>query len=256
MKIVLAKTDESHSTTASEPSIMLAEFKKKYKNGNKSILADYDGTLAQLEKKPDMAIPTSRVLSLLKKHPEIIICTGRSCEKVDEWFPMEVECYAEHGAMHRKDGIWDDVKAIDRQQEGFKTTVLDIMNYYRKRTPNSSVEEKSCGAAFHYRQCGNIDKIIQLMYCELSKLGTIMGFMVSAGKKVVEVKLGSKGKIVDQINPGVVAGDDLTDEDMFEHSENITIKVGKDDTKADYYLQNTGEMITLLEELMDSSNSE
>jgi trehalose-phosphatase len=221
------------------------KIKRIWENSNKIALLDYDGTLAKIQPRPEMAKPTEELLLLLKRFNEkgrVIICTGRPKMCADEWFPKEIEVYAEHGACYRKDGKWHLVRVVEGIPE-----CEEIMRYYGKRTPGSIVEIKTCGLCFHYRGVvGGFDS--EKLYNLLKR---VSGSNVVTGKDVIEVRSLSKDYVCNYLNPAICAGDDRTDEDMFEVSNKISIKIGKEESKANFYVEDVSDMLALMERLIE-----
>lgn len=216
--------------------------KEMWSGSNKIALFDYDGTLANIEELPHMAAPKEELFELLDKFSEearLIICTGRSVEVVDSWFPKRYEIYAEHGAAHRLDGEWTYKEKIPYIEE-----CIDMMEYYQVRTPGSIVERKSHGAAFHYKKVKDFD--IEKLYFLLKR---IVGGAVVCGKGVIEVRSGNKYEIAKEIGPAIVAGDDKVDEDLYDACDGITIRVGEGPTRAEYCAASVAEFLGLLSNL-------
>ena len=209
---------------------------------NKVALVDYDGTLTPIVDKPSMAKPTPELLAMLadfSKHGRIILCTGRSTDVVDEWFPNECEVYAEHGAAHRKDGKWEfmePIEGIDR--------CIEIMEYYHIRTPGSLIEKKKFGAAFHYKMVKDFN--VERLYALLSQAA---GQSVVVGKDVIEVRSSTKYEICRKVDPALAVGDDTVDEDLFDGCRGISIHVGARETKADYRVDDVEGFLGILKEL-------
>lgn len=220
-----------------------AKIKEFWNNSEKVALLDYDGTLAEIKETPDLAKPTEELIDFLhefSKHARLIICTGRSVDIADKWFPKSIEIYAEHGCAHRQNGKWifkDKINGIE--------DCIEIMNYYQIRTPGSIVEVKSCGCAFHYKRVKDFD--LEKLYFLLKKT---VGNAVVLGKGVIEVTSSNKYEVVMNTHPTIVAGDDNVDEDMFEGCDGISIRVGKGKTKADYYVESVPNMLYILKGLI------
>lgn len=230
--------------TAEPKKLDIAAVTKAWNASNKVALLDYDGTLAKIEKLPHLAKPSAELIELLQnfnKKNKCIICTGRSQKIVDEWFPSDIEVYAEHGACHRKDGKW----TIGKPVEGLEDSI-EVMEYYHMRTPGSLIEKKTCGVAFHYKQAPDFDS--EMLYYLLRKGA---GKAVIAGKGVIEIRAGSKYKVTRIVAPALVAGDDLTDEDMYDACKGISIRVGAGETKAQWYVENVSEFLAFLGQLID-----
>ncbi|ELA42513.1 trehalose-phosphatase, partial [Vittaforma corneae ATCC 50505] len=86
--------------------------KRLWEKSSKTILLDYDGTLTPIVEDPDKAVLSARakeILMNLSKAGRVVICSGRSKAKLDEWIPKEIEVYAEHGAFQRVSGEWSTI---------------------------------------------------------------------------------------------------------------------------------------------------
>ncbi|KAI5152487.1 trehalose 6-phosphate synthase/phosphatase [Enteropsectra breve] len=237
----------------------LVKIKKRWEKSNKIAVLDYDGTLTEVVNDPEAAKPSEDVIMLIRqlnKKARIIICTGRGTETVDEWFPEDIEVFAEHGAEHRIDGRWrrgvSVKKAGDASDSDIKCDIKNMMkccseifDYFHIKTPGSVIEKKKHGMAFHYRHAKHFD--ISKLYGLLKR---VAGDSVILGKFVIEVRSGSKGAVVEEMQPALVAGDDKTDEEMFEKSNGITIKIGSEETKAEYEIGSSADFITLLAEIV------
>lgn len=221
------------------------EVKRFWKESNKTILLDYDGTLTPIIDDPDKAVLSARakdILMGLSKASKVVICSGRSQAKLDEWIPKEIEVYAEHGAFHRINGEWRTIKE--------KNNVLDvareIMEYYLKRTPGTIIEEKTAGLGFHYRQAKNF--CIDKLYTLLRKVG---GENVQLGKMVIEIKASTKDCVCKALDPAICVGDDRTDEDMFKVCKGISIKVGEEESHATFYIKDVDGLLDMLSALIE-----
>ena len=233
----------------------------------KKFLLDYDGTLSHIQPSPWMAIPTKEIIELLLKHKDrILLCTGRSMEVVDEWFPVGIRVYAEHGALFRDaEGKWlvniesNEIQSVEdfSRKHPINDNVLEILKYYEKRTPNSLVEKKLLGYAFHYRQSDTygLQTVIRQLYKDLAKVKDVYNFIISKGHQVIEIKKTSKAAVVMKENPCVVAGDDIPDEDMFNAAKTscLTIKVGNVPTRATYYVNDVDDFISKLLKLLEKT---
>ncbi|OQS54770.1 hypothetical protein EHP00_2327 [Ecytonucleospora hepatopenaei] len=323
-------------------------------------LLDYDGTLMGIMPNPWLAVPTVKLLEFLKKHSgKIVLCTGRGKEVIDEWFPVGIEIYAEHGALFRnRKGEWEvpayvskgnrqrlnleklhqsinESKSINSNintnnninsntnnntdnninsnitgndsintkkdiakklilentsnnnntnnntnsntntnnntnttfNNPLHSNVIDILDYYHIRLPGSVLEKKTCGYAFHYKALKDntsknhimyADTIVRHLYNDLAKVSGIYDFELAKGKGVIEVRLASKGDVVHIVRPSLVAGDDLTDEQMFLEADPAcyTIKIGKEETRARHYVEDVDEFVGLLEEILDRPKQE
>lgn len=226
--------------------IDIDKFMKYWNDSNKIILADYDGTISEIQKDPKMAFPTPELKELFNKFikaskTKLILCTGRSQETCDEWFPLELEIYAEHGALHRVNGKWRETSKISCLDE-----IEELMQYYCDRVPSTSIEKKTTGIAFHYRMAPLFDPSI--LYGQLKR---VAGQNVTRGKEVIEVRSSSKDRVCEIINPALALGDDITDEDMFRVNKGISLRVGKGMSLADAYVDDVPELLKLLNSLIE-----
>jgi trehalose 6-phosphate synthase/phosphatase len=216
------------------------------------LFLDYDGTLAEIRKKPSEALPDEGIKELFSKlqnakSVDTFIISGRTREDMDQWFsPYEFNLIAEHGYYYKHHNASEWIEFDPQAELSWKNQIIDIFQLYTGMTPGSFVEEKTSSVVWHYR---NADpefgtwKAHQLV-AELYEMLSNLPVEVHHGKKIVEV-----GSI--QINKGSVlehfmllnkygavlcAGDDETDESMFRlNADNITsIKIGKEDTAAKF----------------------
>ncbi|WUR03809.1 trehalose 6-phosphate phosphatase [Vairimorpha necatrix] len=213
-----------------------------------AIILDYDGTLVPLTNKPDecyLSEDTKQTLLELNKRIKVVIVTGRKKEDMDKFIPKELEVFSEHCAFTRKDEKWSTLSSnINFELE------LRIANFYKERTPGSSVEIKSNGFVFHYRNCDPILGTLQAqkLYTDLIKISPY----IKLGKKIIEYKVGSKNDIFKYYKENlIICGDDVTDEDMFDESKGVTIRVGYcENSKAEYYVKDVNEMVSFLKHLI------
>lgn len=219
-----------------------------------ALFLDYDGTLREIERDPGAAKPNDAVrqlLEALRSRPNLVLTliSGRSREELEKWFghyPFAI--IAEHGAA-----LWH-AKRWERLDTGlsydWKDQILNILRHYEQSTPGSLVEEKETSLVWHYR---NTDpefgawKAHQLAV----ELGSVMeseAVAIRHGRKIIEASAAniSKGEAVRRLlgeqahDLALCAGDDQTDESMFELGEPnlITIKIGPKPSRAHYRIFN------------------
>jgi trehalose 6-phosphate synthase/phosphatase len=137
------------------------------------------------------------------------------------------------------------------------------MQQFADNTPGTFVEIKKNALVWHYRKTDP-----ELGIVKSEELKTILSSMISNevhlmnGDKIIEVVSSSVNKGVaalDRLDNSdydfvLAAGDDITDEDMFNYlpPESINIKVGPKDTSAKYRIIDSNAMIKLLENLAES----
>ena len=217
------------------------------------LFLDYDGTLREIELDPRAATPNADIVTLLHRlgqqpNVDVTIVSGRSQEDMEAFLgghPFRL--IAEHGASLRGPGKkeWE---RLDRNiNYAWKEELLAILLLYEQATPGSTIEEKQSSIVWHYRKADEefgAWKANQLTE-ELSALTANHPIKVRHGKKMVEVTAAenNKGAAVasvlkqnDNYEVALCAGDDLTDESMFEISSPrlLTIKIGIGPTQAHF----------------------
>jgi trehalose 6-phosphate synthase/phosphatase len=219
-----------------------------YLRANRGLLMlDYDGTLVPFARRPQQAVPPPAVLNLLRalaSDPRnlVALMSGRSRENLDRWFGgiPEVCLVAEHGAeiKLRSTSTWETLRP--QVSTDWMQTVMPILDHFVDRTPGSFVEEKKYALVWHYRMAepefgewlaNELVSMLEAMLAE-TKLRAFRG------EKIVEVKpvWANKGEALERLikdlpSPDFVfAGDDRTDEDLFERlwSGACTVHVGAD----------------------------
>ena len=216
-----------------------------------ALFLDYDGTLREIELDPRAATPNADIETLLHRlgqqpNLDVTVISGRSQEDLEAFLgghPFRL--IAEHGASLRGPGK-KEWKRLDRNiNYAWKEELLAILRLYEQATPGSTIEEKHSSIVWHYRKADEefgAWKAKQLTE-ELSALTANYPIKVRHGKKMVEVTAAenNKGAAVarvleqnDNYEVALCAGDDLTDESMFELSgpRLLTIKVGIGSTQA------------------------
>ena len=240
---------------------------KSFREASNPILFfDYDGTLVPIREFPEMAIPDGHIISIterLSAHTNIVIISGRNKEFLDKWFSyLDLTLIAEHGAFIKYPGKeWE--YSLD-SSDSWKEVILPVLTRYSNRCKGAFVEQKTASLCWHYRN-SDVDlaalRTLELKN-ELAELISNMPLQIIEGHKVVEVKRSgyNKGsaarKVFDAEKHDFVLaiGDDKTDEDLFESlpQDAVTIKVGKETTRARYSFAVQSAVIDFLERLISS----
>lgn len=240
----------------------LTLLKQKFQQAEKKIFClDYDGTLISLMSNPDDAKPDDNLVELLNNLSEnyrICVVTGRDKQTMNKWIEnAKIEISAEHGQFYRKDGHWIQSDADLRWKESAK----QIINFFVERTPESFMEEKESALCFHYRKADAKISVVQskALKSALTKIFRKCDVDITEGKFIVEIRANNvdKGHVVSKLANEcdfmLVAGDDTTDEDMFNESlldeKMFSIVVGYKRSKAKFMLENVKAMRQLLNEL-------
>ncbi len=196
---------------------------------HRTLLLDYDGTLAPITELPSLAVPSPQLLDLLRRLADgartvVHVVSGRSQESLESWLgSLPVWLHVEHGLRSRKpDGTW--LPSRHERPAAFETAAR-IMNKYAQRTRGALVESKAASVAFHYRRANPVvafDALKDLRHELQQALGPEVQLL--EGHKVLELRLRAVAKNVavqialeDAPEESVIlaAGDDRTDEDMF-----------------------------------------
>jgi len=218
------------------------------------LVFDYDGTLVPFAKHPQQAVPPQVVLDLLSalaSDPKnrVALISGRSAEDLDRWFGEipRLLLVAEHGAEIKTQpaSTWESLRP--QAPTDWKPTVMPILEHFVDRTPGSFVEEKKYGLVWHYRMAEPefgewlANELVSMLEAMLAET-ELRAFR---GEKIVEVKpvWANKGEAIRQLLRNfpdrdfiLAAGDDRTDEDLFERapSNAWTVHIGPWPTRASY----------------------
>lgn len=232
---------------------------------------DYDGTLVPIAERPQDALPPPTLLTLLSHlvaHPQIdvAIVSGRALPDLRLLLPVRGLVYigthgceigtADGGTRLLVPGGMVSL-AIARLRQEIAPMLVDA--------PGLILEDKRYALALHYRLAQPQD-----MWAIEEFLAAVRAYQrkgitleVIHGTKVVEVRpVGSnKGKAVQFLLAGehtntlpIYIGDDLTDEEAFtalgERAVTVIVADPPRASAAQYYLQNTREVLQFLSGLM------
>ncbi|XP_010449561.1 PREDICTED: alpha,alpha-trehalose-phosphate synthase [UDP-forming] 5-like isoform X1 [Camelina sativa] len=249
---------------------------------NRAILLDYDGTMVQpgsIRTTPTRE--TIEILNNLSSDPKNIVylVSGKDRTTLTEWFSScdDLGLGAEHGYFIRpNDGTdWETSSLVSGFE--WKQIAEPVMRLYTETTDGSTIETKETALVWNY-QFADPDfgscQAKELME-HLESVLTNDPVSVKTGQQLVEVKpqglvaerlittMQERGKLLDFI---LCVGDDRSDEDMFEVimsakdgpalspvAEIFACTVGQKPSKAKYYLDDTAEIIRMLEGLATSN---
>jgi trehalose 6-phosphate synthase/phosphatase len=240
-----------------------------YRAANRRLLLlDYDGTLVPYVNRPQDAVPSPALVTLLTRLAAspantVALISGRSRSNLERWLGDIPDLWlaAEHGAVMRspETGRWE----IFRQDyaEGWKESVRPVLEHFVDRTPGSLIEEKEYSIVWHYRMSDPEfgEWLANELVSNLEQMLAETELRAFRGRKIVEVKplWANKGEVLarlaaDDAAPPtfcLAAGDDRTDEDLFARltQEAWTIHVGSRRSRARYCLSNPQEVCALLD---------
>ena len=249
----------------------LSKIKELLNNKFILLLLDYDGTLTPIVATPSKAIIHKDTKELLKKLSRSSYCktgiiSGRKLEDIKNIVGVDGIIYAgNHGLEIEGPKIKFKNQISPRLKSIIRNVAIDMQKQL-SGIRGALIEDKGLTLSIHYRLVKKKDvpafkKIISEVinpYIARDKI------QVNAGKKVYEIKppvKWNKGKVVlwflarqqfisgtENVQP-IYIGDDITDEDAFNalKRKGLTVFVGRPgNSKADYYLKNTEEVIRFL----------
>ncbi|XP_068642840.1 probable alpha,alpha-trehalose-phosphate synthase [UDP-forming] 7 [Aristolochia californica] len=254
---------------------------------NRAILLDYDGTViphTSINKTPSQEVIS--ILNALCSDPNnvVFIVSGRGRGNLGKWFsPCEkLGIAAEHGYFVRwlRDEDWE----ICGQSTDFGWIQIaePVMKLYTEATDGSSIETKESALVWHHQDAdpGFGSSQAKELLDHLESVLANEPVAVKRGQHIVEVKpqAVSKGLVAEKILASMTEkgrqadfvlciGDDRSDEDMFEGmgalaremlSSNPAVfacTVGQKPSKAKYYLDDTVDVIRMLQSLAEASVS-
>jgi trehalose 6-phosphate synthase/phosphatase len=233
-------------------------------SSKRSILLDYDGTLAPFVDDPRMAIPSDQLkkqLSQLSNRDknEVVIISGRNKEDIGEWFKnIPITLVVEHGGFVRQSNekTWVSTGEFD---SSWKPAVSDTFEHYVTNVPGSFIENKQNSIVWHYRKSDPIlvQENIEQLKSSLVSITQEFNLKIEQGSMTLEVRpIGiDKGKTAVEYSQDadfiLAIGDDTTDEAMFEAlpSKAWTIKVRLGKTAARFCVSDVQDVHSLLEKL-------
>jgi trehalose 6-phosphate synthase/phosphatase len=232
---------------------------------------DYDGTLREIVTDPRAAWPTDEIHAILgrlqrQENIDVTIISGRISDELEAWlggYPFGL--IAEHGANIRPAGEAGWERLDQSISYAWKEQILKVLRIYESSTPGSFVEEKRTSLVWHYRRADpefGAWKANQLTD-ELVNVSANDPLHIRHGKKIVEVSATqiNKGAAITRLlernryDLVVVAGDDLTDESMYQLDipNLVSIRVGAGDTRARYRVDNPAAFRRFLHQALAAS---
>ena len=244
----------------------IKSIKEKFnKSKSKVIFLDYDGTLVPFNKKPELALPDKSLFKLIDnimsaKNTDLVIISGRDTNFLDKCFgDLDITMVAEHGIFMKK--INESWVSKYTKKRKWIDNLRPLFQSFSDRTPGTFVEEKETSLVWHYRRSDPelaADRVVEFKTELQSLISDDLDLMDM--NKAIEVKSATfnKGIAVNEIIRNnkydfiLCFGDDVTDEDMFVNlpKSAFTVKVGKSNTKAKYFLEDYNSVRYLLNYLV------
>jgi trehalose 6-phosphate synthase/phosphatase len=235
--------------------------------GQRLLFLDYDGTLVPLMRRPYLAVPTQPLLMLLRalsSEPRntVVLISGRDRATLERWFgDLPIGVVAEHGIWLRdKSGPW---QLLSQYGTDWKTRLLQMLQQYADRLPGAFVEEKEHSLVWHYRAADpeQARPLAAELTDHLVHFTANIDVQVLQGSKVVEIRNAGVNKgnaalrwlSTGQFDFIMAIGDDWTDEDLFAAlpESAATLRVGLTNTRAQYNIPNSTEVLGLLRSFLE-----
>lgn len=236
------------------------------------ILTDVDGTLLPFESRPDDVVTTPDLLALVEEIASsegitLAVVSGRPKEELERLFPAPRHSLlvAEHGAWRTGPDGWEPTLSLDT---GVIDSLVAELELLGADYPLSRVERKTWSAAIHYRQLPQEDKAELL-----GRVGAVLDPWLARhphferlwGAEVLEIRPRGATKATavtwmkELLGPQhrlLIAGDDITDEDMFAAASDsdacVLVRSGADrSTAARWRLPSVTHMRSFLEGVLD-----
>jgi trehalose 6-phosphate synthase/phosphatase len=232
-----------------------------------TLLLDYDGTLVEFARTPDLALPDGALLALIEalaRRYVVHVVSGRRRDTLERWLgALPIGLHAEHGYWSRMPGERWHGAVID--PSGWLPQVRSILEEYATRTPGALVEEKTAGLAWHYRATDPEFGAAQAgdLLLHLATLLSNAPAEVLIGDHVVEIRPQgvNKGQVVQAVvaraphgSLMVALGDDRTDEDLFAALPpgSVSVHVGPAASRAELRVRNVTEARAFLRGLLEA----
>ncbi|QCE08583.1 alpha,alpha-trehalose-phosphate synthase [UDP-forming] 5 [Vigna unguiculata] len=251
---------------------------------HRAILLDYDGTMVQ----PGSMSTTPNaeavgILNILCRDTKncVFIVSGRERSTLTEWFSSceRMGIAAEHGYFVRtnQNSEWETCVPVPDFE--WKQIAEPVMQLYMETTDGSNIEAKESALVWNYEYADRDFGSCQAKEL-LDHLESVLAnepVSVKSSPNIVEVKPQgvSKGIVAERLvstmkQKGVIPdfvlciGDDRSDEDMFgvimnarallsPVAEVFPCTVGQKPSKAKYYLEDTSEILRMLQGLANAS---
>ncbi|GLU05390.1 hypothetical protein SLE2022_224920 [Rubroshorea leprosula] len=253
---------------------------------NRAILLDYDGTMmssGSISTNPNTE--AVGILNSLCRDPKnvVFLVSGKDRKTLTEWFSSceKLGLAAEHGYFVRPSQNEDWETCVSVPDFDWKQVAEPVMQLYTETTDGSAIETKESALVWNYQYADP-----DFGFCQakelLDHLESVLAnepVSVKSGQHIVEVKpqgvnkglvaecllktMQQKGMLPDFV---LCIGDDRSDEDMFEVimsakegpslspvAEVFACTVGRKPSKAKYYLDDTTDILRMLQGLANAS---
>ncbi|MFT3661059.1 MAG: trehalose-phosphatase [Gordonia sp. (in: high G+C Gram-positive bacteria)] len=232
------------------------------------VASDYDGCVAPIQPRPDMAVPNPASLAALtecgtRAGTLAAMVSGRARADLAEISGADdgLTLVGSHGAEF--EGGFDEPLTVEQGQ--LLDRIIADFRGIAAQFPGTSVETKPASTTLHFRNASPDDAAAAMTLAETGPAGW-RGVHATKGKAVIELAVieTSKGLALDRLRRAFGAeavlylGDDVTDEKAFAHlhrrdtvgepaGRDVGIKVGDGETIAEFRIPGTDQVAEVLE---------
>ncbi|GAA0510877.1 trehalose-phosphatase [Saccharopolyspora subtropica] len=227
------------------------------------VACDYDGTLAPIVADPTQAKPLPESVHALRSLAALpatttAVISGRALRDLATLsrLPAEVYLVGSHGSEFDVGFVHELEPEATQLRTELQIALQDIV----RGKSGVTLEAKPASVAVHVRRA-DPDVAREVLDAVCTGPATWDGVQVTEGKEVIELAVvqTDKGNALDALRHQVGAtaavflGDDVTDEKAFArlHGPDLGIKVGDGDTLAQYRINDTTDVATVLAFLME-----
>lgn len=218
-----------------------------------ALFLDLDGTLFEIEERPELVAPDEGVTALLsplnrRVAGALAVLTGRCAEDADRILENTVDMIA---GLHGQEWLIGGALLRAPEQVGLANARTVLTDLVEKGTLDARIEDKGGGLALHYRHAPDQAPVVTHAVQQVAKMH---GLRALHGKLVSELtpQGATKGSAIITLmqrppfvgRTPVAIGDDVTDEDAFAAVNELggfSILVGaRRESVATYSLPNVG----------------
>jgi len=221
---------------------------------NSAFFFDFDGTLVEIVRRPDLVQVEPFVLEALRRlgarcSGAVAIVTGRSLDVVDGFLaPLRLAVAAEHGSIRR------DASGHTHLNEGNVETIeaaYGALAPLEAANPGLILERKRSSVALHYRQRPELAALCEAAVNDV--VANDPGLVILPGKMVFELKPKGVDKgvavraFLEEVpfkgRTPIFVGDDVTDEHAFAVVNalgGMSVKIDGGETQAKYRTDRKG----------------
>ncbi len=236
----------------------------------RALFLDYDGTLREIVRSPEDAVPSAELLALLENlaalpNTQVHIVSGRHRVDLAAWLgSLKISLCAEHGFASRPPNAtkWTEYENADLS---WMPKVQALLAGVTEEVPGTRLEVKPCALAWHYRMADADYGAWRAreLHSQLQQDLADLAAEIVHGHRVVEVRAAGvhKGGYVRQHCQDqdwiLCVGDDRTDLDMYEALPESahTVHVGDSVRGARYTISTPAKVRALLSALLATAST-